>query len=297
MISIVRKQESAEAFLHYKAVWSQRLSNAIWWLGVGFVFFVALLSLMPLYWMIAGSFKNQRGAMSYPPQLIPSPVTLGNWENLLFNMYAPRWLLNSIIVATAVMILAVITSTLAGYAFGKKKFPGQTVLFWALLLTMMLPKQISLIPLFVMMRTFGWFDSYQGLIVPYIAYPFGIFLMKQFMQSIPDDLIDAARIDGASELQTLWRVVAPLARPAIGALAIFAFMFAWNDYLWQLVIINREPMMTLPVGVSKLVAGWATAHIGLGMAGATLAFIPMVIMFFLFQDYFVKGITVGAVKG
>ena len=194
-------------------------------------------------------------------------------------------------------ILSVITSTLAGYAFGKKPFPGRTVLFWTLLLTMMLPKQISLIPLFVMMRQLKWFDTYWGMIVPYIAYPFGIFLMKQYMQSIPDDLIDAGKIDGASEWQVIWKIVVPLSKPAIGALSIFAFMFAWNDYLWQLVIVNKEPMMTLPVGISKLVAGWSSLDIGLGMAGATLAFIPMLILFLLFQDYFVKGITVGAVKG
>jgi multiple sugar transport system permease protein len=121
--------------------------------------------------------------------------------------------------------------------------------------------------------------------------------MKQFMQGIPDDLLDAGKIDGASEWQVVWRIVVPLSKPAIGALAIFAFMGAWNDYIWQLIIINKEVMMTLPVGISKLVAGWSTLDIGLGMAGATLAFIPMLIIFIAFQDYFVKGITVGAMKG
>jgi multiple sugar transport system permease protein len=191
----------------------------------------------------------------------------------------------------------VITSTLAGYAFGKKRFPGQNLLFWLLLLTMMLPKQISLIPLFIMMRDLKWFDTYFALIIPYAAYPFGIFLVKQFMQGIPNDLLDAAKIDGASEFGVFWHVVLPLTKPAVGALAIFAFMFGWNDYIWQLVVTNKQTMLTLPVGVSKLVAGWATIDIGVGMAGATLAFIPMLVIFLLFQDYFVKGITVGAVKG
>jgi len=196
-----------------------------------------------------------------------------------------------------VMCFGVLTSTLAGYAFGKKKFPGQTWLFWLLLITMMLPKQISLIPLFIIMKDLKWFDTYQAMIVPYIAYPFGVFLVKQFMQGIPDDLIDAAKIDGASELQLFWKIILPLAKPAVGALAIFAFMFGWNDYIWQLVVINKEKMLTLPVGISKLVAGWGSVDIGLGMAGATLAFIPMLMIFLFFQDYFIKGITVGAVKG
>jgi multiple sugar transport system permease protein len=296
-MTLAPQKTTAEAKDYRKAIVAHRIGRAAWWLGVAFVFFAAILSLMPLYWMISGAFKDQHGSIAYPPQLLPNPLTLKNWSTLLFSMYAPRWLLNSVIVAVAVTILSVITSTLAGYAFGKKSFPGRLILFWTLLLTMMLPKQISLIPLFVMMRQLKWFDSYWGMIVPYIAYPFGIFLMRQFMQSIPDDLLDAGRIDGASEWQVIWKIVVPLSKPAIGALAIFAFMFAWNDYLWQLVIVNKEPMMTLPVGISKLVAGWSSLDIGLGMAGATLAFIPMLILFLLFQDYFVKGITVGAVKG
>lgn len=280
-----------------KAIWLRRLGRLGWWLAVLIVFIMAIASLMPLYWMITGSFKEQHNAIAYPPQMFPMPPTLKNWNMLLGQMLTLRWLLNSFIVSAGVAAVGVITSTLAGYAFGKKKFPGQNALFWALLLTMMLPKQISLIPLFIMMRDFKWFDTYQGLIVPYIAYPFGIFLIKQFMQSVPNDLIDAAKIDGASEWQLFWRIVLPLTKPAVGALAIFAFMFGWNDYIWQLVMINKDTMLTLPVAISKLIAGWGSVDIGLGMAGATLAFIPMFLIFVFFQDYFVKGITVGAIKG
>jgi multiple sugar transport system permease protein len=229
--------------------------------------------------------------------MFPTNPTLQNWQSLLVGRSSLRWLLNSIIVSGAIAGFSVFTSTLAGYAFGKKRFPGQGVLFWMVLMTMMLPRQISLIPLFIMMRDLRWFDTYQAMIVPYIAYPFGIFLIKQFMQSIPDDLIGAAKIDGASEIQLFWWVILPLTKPAVGAVAIFAFMFGWNDYLWQLVIINKNEMTTLPIGISKLVAGWGSVDIGLGMAGATLAFIPMLLIFLFFQDYFVKGITMGAVKG
>lgn len=280
-----------------RAIWKNRLGKALWYLGVAFVYFTCVMMLMPLYWMITGAFKSQHNAISYPPEMFPTQPTMENWETLLVGLPTLRWLLNSFIVAGGVAFFGVITSTLAGYAFGKKKFPGSTVLFWLLLITMMLPKQISLIPLFIIMKDLKWFDTYQSMIVPYVAYPFGIFLVKQFMQGIPNDLIDAAKIDGASEWRLFWSIILPLTKPAVGALAIFAFMFGWNDYIWQLVVINKDAMTTLPVGVSKLVAGWGSVDIGLGMAGATLAFIPMLLIFLFFQDYFIKGIIVGAVKG
>lgn len=267
-------------------------------LALGVLLALAAASLLPLYWMITGSFKVQTAAMKVPPEWFPAHPTLHNYRELFCGSKpVGRWFLNSLIVASSIALGAVLTSSLAGYAFGKKKFPGQTVLFWLLLLTMMMPRHITLIPLFILMRKLNWFDTYQGLIVPFIAYPFGIFLIKQFMQTIPDDLLDAARIDGAGEWGLFARVVWPLSRPAIGALAIFAFVAAWNEYLWQLIIVNEEALQTLPVGVSKLVSGLTSYDLGVAMAGATVAFIPMLIVFLLFQEYFVKGITLGALKG
>lgn len=262
------------------------------------VIFLAILLFMPIIWMILGSFKIQRVALAYPPEFIPSNPTLDNWVRLLVDRPSIQWLVNSFIVAGGISLFGVITSTLAGYAFGKKEFPGRTVLFWIILMTMMLPRQIYLIPLFVLMKNLGWFNSYQGMIAPYLVYPFGIFLMRQFMQSIPDELLEAGRMDGANELQLFWSIVVPLSRPAIGAIAIFGFMAGWNDYLWQLVMSTEEQWMTLPVGVSKLTAsGVGSIDIGVGMAGATFAFIPMLLIFLLFQRHFIKGITVGALKG
>ena len=259
---------------------------------------VALASLMPLYWMITGSFKLQQNAIVTPPEMWPSAPTIANYTKLFFGSKpAPRWFLNSVITSTCIMIGAVITSTMAGYAFGKKEFPGRRVLFWLLVLTVTLPREISLVPLAVMMRQLKWFDTYQGLVAPFIAYPFGIFLVRQFMQNIPKDLIDAASIDGAGELGVFFRIIVPLARPAIGAVAIFSFIGGWNEYLWQLIIINSERMLTLPVGVSKLVSSLTSYDLGLAMAGATFAFMPMLLIFLLFQNYFVKGITMGALKG
>ncbi|MCY3573349.1 MAG: carbohydrate ABC transporter permease [Chloroflexi bacterium] len=268
------------------------------YLALAFVVILALILLIPIVWMILGSFKIQRVALAYPPEIIPSNPVMDNWERLLIGRPSMRWLLNSLVVAGGIAIFGVITSTCAGYAFGKKDFPGRTIFFWMILMTMMLPRQIYIIPLFVLMKSLGWFNSYQGMIAPYIVYPFGVFLMRQYMQSIPDELLEAAKMDGASELQLFRHIVVPLSRPAIGAIAIFAFMAGWNDYLWQLVLATDELWLTLPVGVAKLTAsGVGSIDIGVSMAGATFAVIPMLLIFLLFQNYFIKGITVGALKG
>jgi multiple sugar transport system permease protein len=273
-------------------------TRVLTWLAVLVAFLVALASLLPLYWMIVGSFKIQTNAMSVPPEFWPYAPTIQNWSKLLFGE-SPTWLwlLNSLVVAMGSATCAVLTSALAGYVFGKKVFPGKTFLFWLVIITMMLPKQISLIPLFLLMRNLKWINSYQGLIAPAIAYPFGIFLIKQYMPTIPNGLMDAARIDGAAEIQIFSRIILPLAKPAVGALAIFSFVNAWNDYLWQLIMTNDRAMFTLPVGVSKLISQLSNYDLGLAMAGATFAFLPMLIVFLVFQDYFVKGITMGSIKG
>jgi multiple sugar transport system permease protein len=272
--------------------------RVIWWIAAIVALLLALASLLPLYWMVIGSFKISLNAMAVPPQFWPKAPTLQNWDKLLFGASSTlRWFLNSMIVSLGVAFFAVITSAMAGYAFGKKVFPGSTFLFWLIIITMMLPKQISLIPLFILMRDLKWFNTYQGMIAPWVAYPFGIFLFKQYMSSIPNELLDAARIDGANEVQIFSRIILPLSKPAVGALAIFAFVGAWNDYLWQLIMITQRQMLTLPVGVSKLVSSLTSYDLGLALAGATFAFIPMLLIFLLFQDYFVKGITMGSVKG
>lgn len=268
------------------------------YLALAIVVALAIILLIPIIWMILGSFKIQRVALAYPPELIPSNPVMDNWERLLIDRPSMRWLLNSFMVAGGIASFGVFTSACAGYAFGKKQFPGRTIFFWLILMTMMLPRQIYMIPLFVLMKNLGWFNSYQGMIAPYFVYPFGIFLMRQYMQSIPDELLEAGKMDGASEIQLFYHVVLPLSRPAIGAIAIFAFMAGWNDYLWQLVMATDELWLTLPVGVAKLTAsGVGSIDIGVGMAGATFAFIPMLLIFLLFQNYFIKGITVGALKG
>jgi multiple sugar transport system permease protein len=274
------------------------LSKVLYRVALAAAFLLALASLLPLYWMIIGSFKIQTNAMAIPPEFWPRQPTLANWVKLLGGgSLTWRWFLNSIIVSSGVALSATFTSACAGYAFGQKNFPGRNLLFWIVIITMMLPKQISLIPLFILMRDLKWVNTYQGMIAPWVAYPFGIFLIKQFMSTIPHELIDAARIDGANEIRIFTHIIVPLAKPAIGALAIFAFMAGWGDYIWQLIMVTKEPMQTLPLGVSKLATSMQNYDLGLAMTGATFAFIPMLIVFLLFQDYFVKGITMGSLKG
>ena len=269
-----------------------------------FLTLAASTALMPLYWMVTGSFKVQMDAMKTPPEWFPENPTTDNYRKLFRDGQsmtghrpAARWLINSILVAGSIAISAVLTSALAGYALGKKRFPGRALLFWMIVVTMMLPKQVSLIPLFLLVRKLNWIDTYPGLIAPYLCFPFGVFLVRQFMQQIPDEMLAAARIDGAGEWGVFWHVVLPMSRPALGAVAIFSFMGAWNEYLWQLIVTNRPEMYTLPVGVSKMVSTLGSYDLGLAMAGATIAFIPMLIVFVTFQKYFVRGLSMGALKG
>lgn len=273
---------------------AEKLSRAV---GLALVLLFTALALMPLYWMITGSFKVLSDTMKMPPEWFPASPTLANYRNLFTNSPALRWLFNSIWVAGAAAVAAIGTSSLAGYAFGKKTFPGKKALFWLLLMTMMLPNEVMLIPRYLIISDLGWINTYRGLIVPFIAYPFGVFLVKQYMQSIPNELLDAARIDGAGEMRTFLRIVVPMAKPAIGAVGIFAFVAVWNEYLWQLVVTDHNEMLTLPVAVSRLIHGVGTINLGLAMAGGTVAFVPMLLFFLLFQRFFVTGISVGALKG
>ena len=285
---------------------SSRLPGLGRWVSWLVLLVAATAAILPLYWMTTGSLKLQSDAMKTPPEWFPEDPTVANYEKLFGGQEggawsgrrpASRWLVNSLLVAISVSISAVFTSALAGYALGKLSFPGRRIAFWLVVATMMLPRQVSLIPLYLMVVGLDWMDSYPGLIAPFLCYPFGIFLVRQFMMQVPDDLLAAARIDGAGPWRVFWHIVLPMSRPALGAVAIFSFMGAWNEYLWQLIVTNRPEMYTLPVGVSKLVTTLSEFDLGLAMAGATVAFLPMLAVFMMFQRYFVQGISVGALKG
>jgi multiple sugar transport system permease protein len=268
---------------------------------------LAVFFLLPLYWMATGSFKLQRTTVSLPPEFIPSNPTLANWLQLFTGPWPTwRWLFNSVVVSLLTVVLVIIIASLTGYGFAKKRFPGSGVLFFILLSTMFLPSQVMLIPLFLLVSGLHLTDSvpgtYLAMAMPMISSPFGIFLVKQFASTIPDELMDAAKIDGASEWQMFSRVGLPLLAPALAALAIFTFNLAWNYFMWHLLVATDKTLYTIPVGVSYLAltagtGGKEVLNIGLMMAGGSFGAFFMIAFFLAFQQYFVRGITFGAVKG
>lgn len=267
---------------------------------------LAVTFLLPLYWMFTGSFKLQQVTMAVPPELIPTTPTLENW-NLLFSGPWPiwNWVLNSVIVSSLTVVLVLIVSALTGYGFGKLRFPGSNVLFLILLSTMFLPSQVILVPLFLLVRNLHLTATVPGtwfaMALPLVASPFGIFLVKQFCSNIPDELLDAARIDGASDWGTFWWIMLPLLKPALASLAIFTFNQSWNYFMWHMVIATDKFQYTVPLGVSIVsrtpAFGKMIVDIGLTMAGGSFGAFFMIVFFILFQQYFVRGITFGAVKG
>ena len=265
--------------------------------GARFTILAAVgLYLFPLYWMIAGSLQPATDSLKLPPDWIPTNVSLDNYRNLFEGTSAARWFFNSVVVSVIASAGAVIVGTMAGYALGSLRFPGSRLIFAMVVLSLALPTSVLIVPLFQIMKELGWINTYQGLIAPEIAFPFGVFLMAQFMYTIPKELFDAARVDGASERNVFMQVALPLTRPAQAAIAIFAFLAVWNHYLWQVVIINSRDMQTLPVGVGTLAYGVEQFDLGLSMAGATVAFIPMLLIFLAFQRQFQRGIVAGAMK-
>lgn len=257
---------------------------------------MAGLAIIPLYWMVVTAFQRPTLSTTFPPEWFPNPPTLQNFTALFKRPNIWRWTVNSAVVASAITLGLVFVATLAGYTFAKKEFVGRKVLFWCYVGSMMVPGQVTLIPLYILMTRLGFQNTFGGLILPAIAGPFGVFLMKQFIQTLPSALIDAGRIDGCSEFGIFTRIILPLAKPGMAVLAIFTFVEQWNDFLWPLIITNSASMRTLPVGLALLQEEVPLAF-NLLMAGATYAAIPMVVVFLFFQRYFLQGVTVGAIKG
>ena len=256
---------------------------------------LAVFFIFPLYWILTGSLKDAITINARTPQWFPLEPTLDNYVRL-FKQPAIQWLLNTIIIAVAAMALTCITAALAGYALAKKRFWGQTVLFSLLVCAMALPKQVIVIPLLQEMSALGLNNNLLAVILPTVGWPFGIFLMKQFSETIPTEMLEAARIDGASEVRTFVSIVFPMVKPGVGALAIFTFVNTWNDYFLQLIMLQRREVLTISPGIARL-QGEVSSDFGLIMAGAALAAIPIVAVFLMFQKYFTQGITMGAVKG
>lgn len=221
--------------------------------------------------------------------------TFSGFRRLFTQNSMGAWFFNSVYISIVVTIGILLFDSMAGYVLAKKKFPGRDIIFWLIISTMMIPGQVTLVPMFIMVRELGLMDTHWALIFPDLSMVFGVFLMRQFMFSIPDELIEAAKIDGASEWKTYWKVVLPLARPGLAALGIFTFMNVWNSFLWPIIVLNTAELYTLPVGL-KTLQDANLADFKLLMSGAAIAAIPMIIIFIIFQRHFVKGLTLGGVK-
>jgi ABC-type glycerol-3-phosphate transport system permease component len=262
----------------------------------------AVIMIGPLYWMFATSFKPAGDVFASPPKWIPNPWILQNYRDVFSLLPFERYFLNSVLVTSIIVGLNVVLDTAAAYAFAKLRFPGRDFLFFALLLTLMVPSQVNLIPLYrIMVRLHDinpllGVDTYFGLIAPSAVQVFGIFLMRQYLRAIPDELLESARVDGASEFHILRTIVFPLAKPAMATLAIFTFLTAWNDFLWPLLVTSSDDMRTLPVGLA-LLARRNTVNWGHTTSGTMLAAAPMILVFLVFQRRFIEGLTSGAVKG
>jgi len=273
---------------------------------------VAILFTFPLYWIITGSFKTKIDIMSVTPVWWPSEWVMDNYDTLMSKRTAPlfeffgitgptipaaiRWVVNTVFMSVTSMILTCITAAMAGYALAKKRFIGRGILFSLIVCAMALPKQVILIPLIREMSALKLYDTLWAAIIPIVGWPFGVFLLKQFCEGVPGEMIEAARIDGAGEVRTFVDVVVPMIKPGIGALAIFTFINSWNDYFMQLIMLTSNSKLTISLGIATMQAENSTDY-GLLMAGSALAAVPIIIVFLIFQKYFTKGITLGAVKG
>ena len=256
----------------------------------------AVLNLFPLYWLITSSFKTSAGIYKMPPDWFPKTFNLGNYKELFVGQPAFRWAFNSIVVSVVSTVLVIICSSLAAYAFSKIKFKGSMTLYLIFICSLMLPKEIFIVPLFKIIQALNWSDSYAGMIAPTVASCFGVFLLKGFFDSVPDSIRESGKIDGANELTIFARLVLPIVKPGLGALFILNFVNVWNDYLWQMLMARTKSMKTLMVGTASLMQE-INPNFAYKMAGATVACIPMLIVFLVFQRYFTGGITMGAEKG
>lgn len=250
--------------------------------------------LMPWLWALLSSFKPRSEIMS--TGFLPEVWQVRNYVELFTGTLYPRWLLNSVLVSVSAALVGVVLCSTAGYAFAKFRFPGKTLLFWVVIASVSIPPFTTVIPLFGWLARLGLLNTYAVLVLPFAASAFGLFMMRQYMSTLPDELIEAARIDGCSELRLFLTVILPLSRPALGTVGIMIFIASWNSFIWPLVFMRSDEMFTLPVGIAGLNSE-QMAEYGLIMAAAVVSCIPMLIIFFAMQKQIIAGLTRGAVKG
>jgi ABC-type glycerol-3-phosphate transport system permease component len=274
-----------------------RRQAGIWLLFLALLI-VASLTSAPYLYMITGSFKLNSEIFSYPLRFLPRETTLSNYMRLLNGSEIPfiRQFLNSCLVSISQTLLTLLVASLVGWGFAKYEFSGKRVLFIFLLATLMFPFQVTLVPLFLLMLSLGWLDTYWAIIIPGSLNAFGVFFMRQNMLSVPNELLDAARIDGSSEFGIYWRIGLPLSRPALSVLGMLVFLNSWNDYLWPLIVLRTTEKFTYPIGLATLM-GLYKIEYGMILAGALLATLPIFALFIMGRNEFVAGLATGALKG
>lgn len=257
---------------------------------------LVVLTIVPFLYMMLSAFKPNTEIFGTPITFFPQSPTFENVQSLLANFPFVRWAWNTIVVAVVGSLLSVLLSSLAGFAFAKYEFRYKNVLFMLMLATLLIPNQVLLVPQFEVVRTLGWFNTYEGLIIPRAVGAFGIFLMRQYTVSLPSELLDAARVDGATEFGIWWRIVLPLVRPGLAVLGILSFTGLWNDFFWPLIITTDPSMFVVNLGISSLVGPYDYQY-GILLSGTLLACLPVIIIFLFFQRQFIAGFTEGAFKG
>lgn len=269
-------------------------------LGWQVVFYLILIAIsmatvVPFLFMASTSFTESFTMMTYPPTLLPDNPSLKNYAEIIFTfqdgLFA-RWFFNTVLASTAITIGSLLINTLAGYIFAKKEFYGRDIVFALVLSTMMVPRAVTLIPAFQIVNGLHLFNTYWALIIPGLSTAFGVFMMRQFISSLPTELIEVAKIDGASELRIFWSIIIPLSKPAMAALGIFTLINTWNDFLWPLVVLRTNTMRTLVVGLATVQSEF-NINYGLVMAGSVLTVLPLLVLYILFQPYFVEGLRMG----
>jgi multiple sugar transport system permease protein len=265
------------------------------WVHAGLVL-LAAFSLAPLLWMVSVSFMAPGEASHSPPPLLPDAPTLENYHALFDRLGVGRYFANSVVVSLAITGLSLLVNAAAGYAFAKLRFHGRDRLFQLLLAALVIPTQVAMLPLFLLMKGLGLVDHFGGVVVPALASVFGIFLVRQAARAIPDELLEAARIDGAGEARIFFTIVLPLLRPALATLAVFTFMGSWNDFMWPLIVLTDDRNHTLPIALASL----SREHIQdveMMMAGAVVTVLPVLLLFLLLQRHYLRGLMMGSVKG
>jgi multiple sugar transport system permease protein len=255
-----------------------------------------LVMALPFVWMLLSSVKPESEVRSIPPTWLPETFTLDNYGELFDRLSFPTYFMNSIIVAVVVTLGNLVFGSMLGYALAKLEFRGKRLVFAVVLGTLMVPGMVTFVPLFVLVSNMGLTNTFPGLILPYLVGPLGVFLMRQYFLGLPDELIQAARVDGAGELRIFWSVMLPLTGPALATLGILTFLSSWNNFLWPLVVAQTEDMYTLPVALALYAVGQNATQYGLLLAGAVVVVVPVVVLFLAVQRYFVQGIAMTGIK-